>query len=460
MTTLYPFQLENARQIRDKYQGRALVASEMGLGKTLQSLYYAQRMRRQRPVLIVCPAGLKWNWQHEAAHHLGMTTEILHGQRPYRTGGLNGSAAHTVLIINYQILKYWQEYLISLRPKMLILDEVHFLANRRSQCFKATRAICEQADIPYRLALSGTPLVNRPAELWTTLHLLRPDLFPSFARFGFRWCCPKMVRGEWQFVGAQDLLELHARLKRVVMIRQLKREVFPEMPEKIRSVVPFQLDSADRKEYEFARRDFLRWLHQVSPERALRAARAQAVTKVGYLLRLVTKLKRFAVQEWLENFTAESDEKIVVFSCHTKLIDWLGRKFPHHVRLDGQVTGYKRQLAVEAFQKDRSIRYAFCHPKAGGVGINLTAAAHVLYTDLPWTPGTLKQGEDRTHRIGQAKQVHVWFLITLDTIESRLMKLLTDKQNILDQVLDGKTGGQDFDLFKRLLEGEINSRTK
>lgn len=458
MTTLRPYQLAGARAIHD-FGGRCLIGDEMGLGKTLQSLYYLHRLPRQRPAVIVCPAGLKWNWQYEATHHLGMATEILHGQRPYQIG-VNGVAAHSVLIINYQILKYWRQALIALQPKVLIMDECHYLSNRSAQCFKAMREICEAANIPHRIALSGTPLTNRPAELWTTLHLLRPEQFPSFSRFGFRWCRPRMIRGEWKFVGAQDLLELHGVLKESVMIRRRKAEVLPELPPKIRTIIPFRLGRAERSEYEYARGEFLQWLYQISPARAYRAARNEAITKVGYLLRLVAKLKRFTVQEWLEDFTAESEEKVVVFSCHTKLIDWLCVRFPHHVRLDGKVTGVHRQHAVERFQRDDTIRYAFAHPKAGGVGINLTAATHVLYTDLPWTPGVLQQGEDRTHRLGQGKQVAVWFLIALDTIEDRLMQLLTDKQNILDQVLDGKTGGQDFDLFKRLLEGEINSRTK
>jgi len=185
------------------------------------------------------------------------------------------------------------------------------------------------------------------------------------------------------------------------------------------------------------------------------AQRQPALVRFGYLMRLVAKLKRFHVKDWIDNFLQESDEKLIVFSGHTKMIDWLGVQYPKNsTRIDGQVTGVKRMHAVDRFQKDPLCRFARCNPKAAGVGLNMTAGSHVLFTDFPFTPGTLKQGEDRAHRIGQIRQCFVWFMAVAGTVEERLMTLLIEKQDVLDEVLDGTGEGRDFDLFRRLLEDE------
>lgn len=455
MTPLRGYQYEGARAIR-AFGGRALLADEMGLGKSIQALYYCHKMGRQRPIVIVCPASLKWNWQRECAHHMNMSSEILSGRRAPRVT-LNG-AAHPVLIINYEILRFWLRYLIDIKPLILIFDECHYIQNRHSQRFKALRQLAFEADIPYRIALSGTPLTNRPAELWTTLHILRPDKYISFAKFGFDHCIPKFVRGKWEYIGAKDLDVLHADLKREIMIRRLKEDVLTELPKKIRKIIPVKLDRAAREEYEHARKNFLEWLYEISPARAFRAAKMQAVAHVGYLLRLVAKLKRFYVREWIDNFLQESDSKLLVFSGHTKLIAWLCKYYGAQcVRIDGKVVGPKRMAAVDRFQNDPSCRIAICNPKAAGVGLNMTRGSHVLYCDFPWTPGVVKQGEDRVHRIGQTKQCFIWFITALDTIEDRLMTLLLQKQNVLDQVLDGKSGAKDFEIFTQLLKGELRA---
>lgn len=451
MTTLSPYQFEGARQIR-AFGGRALLADEMGLGKTIQALFYCTKLPHRRPVIVVCPASLKWNWQREAATHMGMTSEILSGRRPYRSLIVQ----HPIIIINYEILKWWVPFLVRLNPQIVIWDEAHHVKNRETQAFKALRQLLEESGARYRIALSGTPLTNNPSEMWTTLHLLRPDLFQSFNQFAFDHCIPKFARGRWTFPGTKDLDGLHAKLKSYIMIRRLKKDVLPQLPKKFRKVIPIHLEQLARSEYEFARREFLTWLKAISPAKAMRAARNEALVQVGYLLRLVAKLKRFDVKNWIDSFLAESDEKLVVFSGHTKLIDWLMARYSTiAVRLDGQVTGKKRMDAVDAFQTNKQMRLAICNPRAAGVGLNMTAGSHVLYCDFPWHPGILKQGEDRIHRIGQVSKCYIWFLAAMDTIEERLMLLLMEKQSILDQVLDGTNSGGDFDIFKRLLLGEL-----
>ena len=161
------------------------------------------------------------------------------------------------------------------------------------------------------------------------------------------------------------------------------------------------------------------------------------------------------MKDWLDSFLEESDEKIVVFSSHTKMLRWLDSHYSKKsVTIDGSVTGQKRHHAVDRFQKVKDVRLALCNPRAAGVGITLSAASNVVYVDFPWTPGVLKQGEDRIHRIGQTKQCFIWFLAAHRTIEEKLCRMLQDKQAILDQVLDGIESGRDFDVFNELLKPE------
>lgn len=425
---------------------RALLADEMGLGKSFQALYLVNKLPKSRPVLIVCPASLKWNWRVEARKHFGMPAEVLSGRTPPR----HRRDHCPILIINYEILRAWEDYLVSIQPGIIIFDEAHYVSNRESQRFKALQFIMEESKCDKRIALSGTPLTNRPAELWAILRLLRPDLFKSYVEFGFKHCRPRLIHGRWVFSGAKNLPELHADLKKHVMVRRLKSDVASELPRKVRRVVV--VDLPNRHEYIRARDNFISWLREQSPERARKAAKAQAMLKIGYLLRLVAKLKRFLVKEWIDNFLASSEGKLIVFSSHTKMVDWLMTHYSHQaVRIDGQVTGVKRHHAVEEFQHSLRKRLAICNPKAAGVGLNMIAASNVLYTDFPWAPGTLKQGEDRIHRIGQKEKCFVWLLAARDTAEEKLFELLQEKQKVLDAVLDGADNAIDFDIFNELI---------
>lgn len=447
MTTLLPFQYEGARSIH-RFGGVALLADEMGLGKTLQALYYCWKMKRLRPVVVVCPASLKINWMREAMQHLGLASEILHGRKPAK----NPWREHApILIVNYDILAWWKDYLVGLSPQVIIWDEAHYIQSREAKRYKALKALIEEARIPHRIAISGTPLTNRPKELWTTLHLLHPEVFPSFITFGFEYCKPCLIRGRWEFEGARNLNKLHALLGELCMIRRLKKDVAQQLPAKVRRVIPLELEGPAWKEYCYASEHFIAWIRRTHPARLHKVKKAPHLARIGYLLRLTQKLKRFMVREWIENFHASSDEKLMVFSTSTKVLHWLQVQFPDSVIINGEVTGQHRQHAVDLFNRSPRVRNAFCDPKAAGVGLNMVSSSNVLYYDFPWAPGTVKQGEDRVHRLGQTKTCTTWFLPVRGTVEEKLCDLLHSKQGILDEVLDGKEVSTDFDIFQELL---------
>ena len=445
MTTLRPFQLDGAKRIY-AFRGRALLADEQGLGKTLQALYWVLKTSKHRPVIIVTPASVKYAWQSEAGLHFNMRTEVLEGRRQKRMMQLPGP----VVILNYDILKSWLPALLKAKPKTVIFDECHYIKNPEAERTKAALKLAEGATSV--LGLSGTPLTNRPIELWPVLSAICPDLFPERGKYAWRYCNPRYTPWGWQYDGATRTGELHRVLTDWCMIRRLKRDVAKELPPKIRHVVPFKLDSYE--EYNKAQSDFLHWLKEISPARAKRAKKSEALTKIGYLLRLVAKLKLNWTAQWIEEFLeCHPDQKLIAFSMHTPVIRHLFHKFEKvAVVIDGSVTGRKRVEAQRQFQSNRRTRLLLGQWVAAGVGLNLQVASNVAGLDFPWTPGHLLQGEDRIHRIGQKSQCIIHYLVAMGTIEEKQIKVLRKKATVLDSILNGTRPSKDLDLFSELLK--------
>lgn len=445
LTTPKDYQLEGALKIRE-WGGRALLADEMGLGKTLQALYYCFKKKKARPIVVVCPASLKYNWEREAAKHVGMLCEVVEGRKPPRRKPM---ALHPIIVINYEILHWWVPFLQELDVQVVIIDEAHYIKNRESQRYKAVKALCE--GVPHVIGISGTPLTNNPSELWPVLSIIRPDKYSSFFKYAFKFCKPKKLPWGWVYTGARNLDVLHDRLLRQCMIRRLKKDVLKDLPPKVRQLVPVGLSS--RREYNEATDDFIGWLRKQDTEKARKAKKSKALVQVGYLLRLIARLKLNFVYEWIDNYLESSDEKLVVFTGHRKMVELLHERYGKKcVVVDGAVKGLARQKAVDRFQKDAQVRVFVGNFKAAGVGLTLTAATACAFADLPWTPGDLVQCEDRIHRIGQKSTAFIYYLVARNTIEEKMCRMLQTKQTILEGVLDGAGNGDDLDIFDELLK--------
>jgi len=444
----YKYQLEAVRRI-EHFNGRALLADEMGLGKTIEALLWIRRHPKRRPVIIVCPASLKWMWKSFVRRVLRVSCKILYGTTP-----LSLKKTYDFLIINYEILQYWVNDLKKLNPKILIIDECHYIKNHKAQRTKAVRTL---KDIPYIIAISGTPLTNRPAELYNTIHLLRPDIFEAKLPFTIRYCNRKWTPWGWDISGASHLDELHTKLKSTMMIRRLKKDVLKELPDKIRHTIPLEIE---RKEYDEAVHNFVKWLSKISTAKAKRAAKAEQLVKMGYLKRLAAELKMKLVISWIDDFLEETEGKIVLFCFHRKIIDILYDNYKKTcVVIDGSVTGIDRKKAVRSFQKDKRIRIFIGNIKAAGVGITLTAASSLAFVEMDWVPGNHTQAEDRIHRIGQKNTANIYYLIAKDTIEAALCKVIQKKQKVLAATLDGKTKVNELNVFDSLLK-EIQIRNR
>lgn len=459
MTKAYPYQLKGVKLIR-QFNGRALLADEMGLGKTLQSLLYIQE-KDAFPAIVICPACLKYNWQAEVRKHLGIRADIFETTKPHAWSSFT---RHKIAIINYDILEGWMPYLKKmkrrLKVKTVIVDECKEIKSSTSKRNKLVRKVC--ARIPNVIMIDGTPLTNRPIELYPALHILRPDIFDSRFAYGTTYCEGTVRNGKWEYRGATNLDKLHELLKESCMIRRRKADVLKDLPAKSRYVVPLEIEN--RKEYEKATSDFFGWLAKFGGVRKVMAAhRADAFVQLGYWKRLAAELKLKAIKEWIDNWFLTTDEKLIVFGVHKKILRPLKERYKDlSVFVDGSVTSHKRHLAIEQFNRDKRCRLGIGNIKAFGQGWSATSCSTTCHIEIDWVPARHTQGEDRVHGIGRGvkgKAAFAYYLVAHDTIEESLCSLVQKKQKIISAVLDGDEDIEDFDIFDALLL-ELNKEKK
>lgn len=447
----YPYQIEALKAI-NHFRGRSLIAHDMGLGKTLIALWWWRKYRRKAsPAVIVCPAAVKYHWEREAVEQLGAKAIVLEGRDSRR---LNEDVK--LVILNYDILPYWINDLRKLKAKLLVLDECQMVKSPQRLRTKAVRLLAK--GVPYLLALSGTPLMNRPIELFTVLQLLKPKQYNSRRMFEDEFCGVRWTPWGWKADGASNIPRLHKRLKETCMIRRLKSEVLEELPPKTRRVLAIDMIRPD--EYREADDHFLEWLEKQDPAKLRGAERATGLVKLGYLKRLAARLKARFVVEWINQWLEEyPNEKLVVFAIHRGMINLLAgedsegkrRLNAENVVIDGRTASRRRQILVDRFQEDRGIRLLIGNIQAAGVGLTLTASSTVAFTELSWVPADHIQAEDRIHRIGQKQVSWIWYLVARGTIEEDLCSILERKQRIVSSVLDGgkNTGG--LDVYQQLM---------
>jgi SWI/SNF-related matrix-associated actin-dependent regulator of chromatin subfamily A-like protein 1 len=448
ITKLKKYQKEGVLLI-EKFKGRVLLSDEVGLGKTIQTLNWVERHPELSPVIVICPASLKWVWEMQAKQHIEERGTVIEGTKPKSLANIK------LIIINYEILQYWLKEIEKVKPMIMVCDESHYLKSRNAKRTRAVKVLSK--NIPHIICLSGTPLTNRPSELWTTLNIIRPDLYPSFFSYAFKFCKPVKKPWGWEYKGASNLDVLHENLKNQMMIRRLKVDVLTELPEITREIIPFTLKNF--KKYREVENDFINWLRKKSSIKAKKAEKAEAMVKLGYLIRLAARLKLKKVGKWIDDFLEGEDGKLVLFCTHRKIIKKLHEAYKDiSVVVDGHITGHKRKLAILQFQRDKKTRLFIGNMKAAGVGIDLWAASTCAFVELDFVPGNHTQAEGRLHRIGQKDAVTTFYLVAKDTIEEKLCKLIQEKQEVLTATLDGKKGKIDLDIFDKLQKSLLKGK--
>jgi len=405
-----------------------ILADDMGLGKTLQALCAIQGR-----TLVVCPKTVLFNWEAEIRKFRPkLTTAFYHG--PKRS--LDPSV--DVTLTSYSMLRMDVDILSNVEWDAIVLDEAQAIKNPDSQVTKAAFTLRGH----FRLSLSGTPVENRLDELWSQMHFANRGLLGGRSDFRERYALP---------IEGGDL-EASRRLRekiRPFVLRRMKREVAPELPPRTERVLTVELDENERTVYDTVRAatlpEVVKRLSEggnviLALEALLRMRQAccHAALVPGQTAAGSSKIE--ALVEALSDAAADG-HKALVFSQWTSLLDLVE---PHltaagitYNRLDGSTVD--RGAVVNAFQADNGPAVMLLSLKAGGVGLNLTAADHVFLLDPWWNPAVEDQAADRTHRIGQDKPVFVYRVVAKDTVEERILALQEKKRAIADAAL-GEAG--------------------
>ncbi|HII4322068.1 TPA: DEAD/DEAH box helicase [Enterobacter cloacae] len=447
-------------QFLRKHDLSGVLADEMGLGKTIQTLAHIllekEAGRLDKPALIVMPTTLVSNWQHEAKRFTP-ALKVLALNGPQRTESFAKLTEFDVILSTYALLWRDEETLISMDYHLLILDEAQYVKNSRTQAAQVIRRITAR----HRLCLTGTPLENHLGELWSQFDFLLPGFLGSQKEFNRLWRSPIEKDGHLQ---KKALL---ARRIRPFILRRSKKDVAKELPPKNVIERSVELEGTQRDLYESVRAAMQEKVRHAIAEQGL--ARSHIVV-LDALLKLrqvccdprlvklpaAVKVKESAKLDMLREMVTEliaEGRRILLFSQFTGMLALIAEamaslKIPY-VMLTGETQD--RQTPVARFQ-NKDVPLFLISLKAGGVGLNLTAADTVIHYDPWWNPATENQATDRAHRIGQDKTVFVYKLVVAGSIEEKIVALQEKKASLANGILF-----EDSAFASKFSEEEINS---
>ena len=453
-------------EILDRYGFGGILADDMGLGKTLQmiALVLFEKQRREKegkkplPSLVICPASLVYNWEHEIREFAPELRAIaVTGNAETRRSLISGAKDADVLVTSYDLLKRDIAAYEGLTFRFEVLDEAQYIKNARTKNAGAVKAVSSLS----RFALTGTPVENRLSELWSVFDFLMPGFLGSYRKFKTGYEVPVM-RGEDP--------EVALRLRRLIhpfVLRRLKSDVLKELPEKLEKVVYSAAEEKQDKLYRVEAGALRKRLEEGAGEndrfeilsRLMRLRQICCDPSLCYedyrdgsaKLETCISLVRSAV---------EAGHKILLFSQFASMLEIIRRRLDKEeiatYLLTGQTPAEERSRTVTSFLEDEVPVYLISL-KAGGTGLNLTSADIVIHYDPWWNLAAQNQATDRAHRIGQKRQVIVYRLIMKNTIEENIIRLQNSKQLLADSVVGEVSPGAGMpgkEELLRILSGE------
>lgn len=486
---LFPHQQEGVAFLVEHQ--KAILADEMGLGKTRQAILAALQITKGG--IVLCPASLKTNWAREillvdpdANIAIADAAATYH----YNTG--DGYSSNWY-IANYDIADRERigSEIGAFMPTTLILDEAHYIKSSSTNRTKAALRYADMASAVF--LLTGTPILNRPMELYTLLEAIdHPLAFtkdgkPNWYGYARRYCAAyqrefwrivkdksgkvvidpstgRPMRRKFSFLdtsGASHLDELAEKLS-TAYLRRTKEILGDKLPAKIIDNVPIEIAPEYRKAYESAWDDYMTYL-QNAPEGSEKKDLgnidlARHIIEINKLKQVASRGKVPHVVEAAAEII-ENGEKVIIFTQYKEtlanIVAELKARKIRGVKLSGDDNAQARQTAVDYFQHKDEIKAFVANIKAGGVGLTLTAASTVLFADMEWTPALHSQAEDRAHRIGQNRLVNVHYYVAKETVDEDIVDLLGKKQQVITKVLAGEAGTtRDItkDAVKRIME--------
>jgi superfamily II DNA or RNA helicase len=438
-SVLRPYQKEGVYWLHFLAENRlgGILADEMGLGKTLQTLAFLRTVSGTS--LIVCPASLLFNWRREMARFVP-ELKVLSLEGPDRHARFKELPQHNIVLTSYPLLRRDVDLYREFHFGTVVLDEATHIKNPDTQNAQAAMAL--RAD--HRFVLTGTPVENSVRDLWSIMNFALPGYLGDRDEFRERYELP-ITRG------SQPERERLAKRLRPVMLRRLKREVARDLPEKIEQVAFCDLSAEQRELYAKLQREGRQKVETLASEKKSGAARVAMLTVLLRLrqvcsdLRLVgeTPGNRSGKLELLLELIEEAMDgghRMLVFSQFVSMLRLIEEELKNeginYCYLDGATKD--RAAAVDRFQSGSDMPVFLISLKAGGTGLNLSAADTVLHVDPWWNPAVEDQATDRAHRIGQTQVVTSYKLITRGTVEEKILDLQKKKREIIDATVESE----------------------
>ncbi|EIC23380.1 DEAD/DEAH box helicase [Thiorhodovibrio frisius] len=418
----------------------ACLADDMGLGKTVQALGLILSRAPEGPTLVLAPTSVCGNWLEETARFAPTLNPLRFGSGD-RAAMLEQAGPFDLIVVSYGLLQTEGKRLAKANWQTIVADE--------AQAFKNARTLRSQAIMQlkgaFRVITTGTPIENHLGELWNLFRFINPGLLGSLESFNARFANP---------IEQHQDRDARARLRQLLrpfILRRLKSEVLSELPSRTEITLTVELSDSEKALYEAVRQEAIDRLANAEATANPGQQRMQLLAEIMRLRRACchprlalpdsplpgSKLDAFAemVEELLEN-----RHKALVFSQfvdHLQIIrEHLDSRGIHYQYLDGSTPEPKRRAAVTAFQSGEGDLFLISL-RAGGSGLNLTAADYVIHMDPWWNPAVEDQASDRAHRIGQERPVTIYRLVAKDTIEERILKLHASKRDLADALLEG-----------------------
>lgn len=452
---------------------RCLIGDEQGLGKTMTSIGTIVGLelngKQSFPCIVICPASTKLNWQrewHKFSNKRAMVLDSsLSAQKKKNWFSYVQHGMVDVVIVNYESLstfcveyfpnektksgkrKPWRAADVQLKSfmnvfKSGILDESHRCKDATTNQSKFILRIFN--GLQYRILLSGTPVVNKPVDLFPQLAIMGTlQHFGGKDGFMKRYC----EGGS----GANNLRELNYKMNLHCFFRREKKDVAKDLPEKMRQTI--LCDITTRTEYNRCVNDFEQYLREsgaLDDEQIARRLRGQIMTQMMQLKQISARGKMNEVKEFV-NEVLEAGEKLILF-CHLhEIVDECKKIWPHAVTVTGRDDMNQRQSHIDAFQKNPKTQLIICNHKAAGVGITLTASSRVAFIEYPWTYADCVQCEDRAHRIGQINNVMCIYFLGQDTVDERMWEIISEKM-LIGNTITGASDAMEMEMIDKTLQ--------
>ena len=403
-------------------------------GKTSQAIAYIQHLKMRR-ALIVAPASVKFVWKNEISKCTSMKSYVIDSKTDFD----DIDASVQCWIINYELLQKFLPKLLKIHFDAIVADEAHLIKNPSAKRTKALRQLSRNVDST--VLLTGTPLLSRPVELFSLLNIVDPKEWKDYYSFTRRYCAGHNGRFGYDASGASNIPELRDKIKSY-FIRREKSDVLASLPPKRHIKIPVALNPEYGRKYQEAAANFARYLRMHSgkqPEDIAKALQAEKLSQLNVLRHLCAMGKLGAATEIIDSIV-ESGEKILIFSSFMEPLELLKKRYGSEaVMITGMTAIEDREAAVNQFQNNSKVRVFLGGIKSAGVGLTLTASSTVMFLDISWNPADHQQAQDRVHRPGQkAESVDIYWMHADDTIDADLEQVLADKQEIFDQLIEGK----------------------